>query len=240
VNQVLTDALKRALLTLGRKPQTTHVGPDHTLVESRVGKLLRVYIQIVYDHKNLEDAVVNPVEFQRAGAVAIPWDPVTRKVALVRTNRPIVPAKHVDEYRLLWEEILGTEAPDPVAFGKEVAILLGDIHWQLTQSYGYPPETIEATARRAIESQAGLHVTELTKLGVSYTDTSNRADPVDCFLASVNPNVPSLTLKPETKLCDKIWVNEREFLDLTIQEEGGVPTAFAHSAYTLMKARRIW
>ena len=240
MNQVLTEDLKKQLADIGRKPQTVVVGPEHTLVESRVGKLLRAYIQIVYSHQKLEDAVVNAVEFQRAGAVAIPWDSKTGKVALVRTDRPIVPAKHVDAYRALWEQHLGAADRDVIAFGEAVAPLLGDKHWQLTQSYGYPPETIEQTARRAEESQAGMYIIELRRLGVSYTDSSNRADPVDYYLASVDPHHAAPSLKLGTKLCDKKWVDEREFLALTIQEEDGVPTSFAHSAYTLMKAHGIW
>lgn len=241
--QVLSDQLKQALLGVGRKPQTVIVGPEHALVESRMGKLLRVHVQVVYEHDDVKDAVVNPIEFQRAGAVSVLWDDTKKKMAVVQIRRPIVPDEHVTAYLRAWDTHLGGEQRDVVAFGEAVVGLLGHTHWQLTQSYGYAPETIEATGLRAAEDQGGMFVTNLKPLGFAYTDTSNRADRVDYFLATVDPSREPAgwaTKKEKPTVCDKLWVDEREFLALTLSKEKGIPTSFAHSAYTLMKANNIW
>lgn len=236
----VNDAERARLTKAGRKPQCQFGRTGDILHFNAKGDPIRVYLNTSVQDNAGKDQFENLTETIRGGAVVIPWDKATGMIGLTEIERPILPAKHLDELLKRWDIafFVDVDNPDFRGFGEWLLPLVGLRLFEVPQGYSDPGETLEQNARRVLKMKAGYEpIGELRLLKPLFPDPGNRIPPVPHFLAEVD-RFRQVEPSKGAGLPAVHWVTERVFLKEVRDER--ILSQFSLSAYALLRAYDIF
>lgn len=221
-----------------RDPQVERSGLATFSVISAAKKVLRIYTPVVSvsEDGDIQKSINNMTEFQRGGAVAVLMNS-EKKVGLIEINRPVVPIGRLQEYREIWDQ----QHLHPNDFAEIVAPMLGAVSLEFPQGYSDVFESGLETALREAGEEGGCLVQGGQKVGYCYSDTANRADPIEIFLVHVDPTMPAKeSPDPFEKMTGRVsvWVDQDEYRELVRTRQ--IFSGTTKSARDELDASRIW